>query len=152
MPQHGGNLALERKNEIMEQITGQNMSNGKTNKANKLSNSVFWIAVLAMGAVLVILTLFGDQWFGPPEMGRADIAQASEFQKDLLEFQIRNWLNERGKEKGLDRKCVAVSLVKESTNKYVGFAEFYNGDQIDVEAVTDGDDVLFRAKPSVSFR
>ena len=48
-------------------------------------------------------------------------------------------------------KCLSVSLVRESTNKYVGFGEFDNGDQVTVEAITDGEDVLFRAKPSISF-
>lgn len=124
----------------------------QTNKAKIGNKSIFWIVVLLMCTVLVILPLFGEKWFGPPERGRVDIAQEQKIQKDLIELQMRNWLNERAQEKGLDRKCSSVSLVRESINKYIGFAEFDNGDQIDVEAIMDGNDVLFRAKPLISFK
>ena len=126
------------------------MSNEKTLSGVKTRNELaFWVPVLFLCIALVVLPLFGPAWFGSPESSQADIAE--DIDKDLLEWDMCRWLNERAQEKALSIKCLSVSLVRESTSKYVGFGEFDNGDQVPVEAITDGEDVLFRAKPFISF-
>ena len=57
---------------------------------------------------------------------------------------MRSWINERVLRKGLDVECSSVVLVREAANKYVGYAEFDDGIQINVEAITAVDGVLFR--------
>ena len=111
---------------------------------NKLA---FWVPVLFLCITLVVLPLFGPTWVRSPESSQADDS------KDIIEWNMRDWLNERAQEKGLGIKCLSVSLVKESTNKYVGFAEFDNEDQVTVEAITDGKNILYQTtEPLISLR
>ena len=120
---------------------------------------LFALLVVACVIILTIMDTQVDELIRKAEKAEIEMNSKTilEDDKKVLEGMMRSWLNERAQEIGLDRECSTVSLVRESTNKYVGFAELDNGDKIEVEATTDGDgvlghDVLFRAEPFISLK
>ena len=49
-------------------------------------------------------------------------------EREKLETEVKDWLNTKKEIKELQLECISVSLIKETTNKYTGFAQFFNGE------------------------
>ena len=67
-------------------------------------------------------------------------------EREKLETEVKDWLNTKKEIKELQLECISVSLIKENTNKYTGFAQFFNGEKTGVEVTLDNNNYLFNAK------
>ena len=132
------------KNTNNQEVTCNFMDSRHTTRTDKEMTKWFVLTLLAV----VLVAILAERFSNTPAATRANFGEADnvagEIDINLLELGMRSWLNEHAQGKYLDCKCSCVFLIRESANKYVGYAKFDNGIQINVEAITDVDNVLFR--------
>lgn len=71
-------------------------------------------------------------------------SEEKENQKIEMQREVKNWINNSEDIKENKLVCKTVNLIKESRNKYSGYAMFNNGDQADVNVTIDADEYLMK--------